>query len=679
MKDYTRYNYDELVNRITDLYESKTGSGNGYQGSTGQMLVELLADVTDHLHFMLERRSQESFLQTARLESSVWQHASELGYRPRRRVSASGEVLLRVMDGDVNVSPSSDIIIPEGTVIHRRDIPFVTTKEVVVSDNQANIPVRQGEWKERNFNFDEEYQGKTDLLIEDFSDIEEFSLVISDSFGDEWKDVRLSSVDLGNVTSLMFASGDDKVYDIKYGMDGMRIVFGDDTYGKAPRGVITVKYLSTQGEEAPFIAAGKEMEMEDDKITDISSNEYDYEMESSSPIFGGRAVESIDDVRKYAPMYIKTANRAVTSDDYRFWITRSGIGDIADLSVFSEHDTRRLVYTMNNVFVCYITNEEVPLNQQQRKDLRKFIDNYKTITNHIVFMEANKLRLAFDITAKKFNEIPITDEGFYEAIKSRVGEYLDAGGSIGREFIHSKFIQYMEKSTREVAGVIYPLFDFIHADVYVEFNLNTPPKTYETSIRLSPLYQPRANDYLEVTIDSNTVYIPINSSQSQREIMEELQQQVGSLGFMTALVGDELYIRSPNPEQTFTLVINPQSVAGRGARTSIVYNVPVPNEDDGEYAIYPGSAKILDKSRTVVLFEDNGRGELVSSSGNTIRVDYRSGRLMSPNIAQEETILRYQQNTVKNVFVKDDSSTLLAPFADSFNDRTAGASTVTIL
>ena len=113
MADYTNLDYTDLLARITQLMSETDGFTDAYESSSGQALIQLLADSVDALFFMLQRRSQEVFLDTARLDSSIITHASELGYRPRRNVSSSGTLLLEIVDTDGNpVAALGNIFIP---------------------------------------------------------------------------------------------------------------------------------------------------------------------------------------------------------------------------------------------------------------------------------------------------------------------------------------------------------------------------------------------------------------------------------------------------------------------------------------------------------------------------------------------------------------------------------------
>lgn len=685
MKDYTDYNYTDLVNKITSLYEDEVGSGNGYEGSSGQMLIELLADTTDNLHFMLERRAQEAFLESARLQSSIWYHASSVGYRPRRKVSSRGTLELVIRDGDGNeVSPKGFVRIEKGDTVKFDGIEYTVEEDIVIgsTESRKTLFIKEGKPVEKSFNLsDPALNGE--ILIEDYISIENESLVVSDSMDDKYFDVRDPNSGYINVTSLNFAPSDAKLYDIKYSNEGMRIVFGDGEFGFLPSGTVTLRWIESSGSEASFVAAGREFKFETDSLQDEATpDEYSYSLINTTPVRGGKDEEEPDSIKLNAPSYVRSANRAVTSDDYRFWVRSSGIGDIVDLNVYSEHNTKTIIYTMNNVFVTYLTSDNVPLNLANKKALRDFIGQYKTITNHIIIDEANKVNLSVQIRARKSTKLPVTREHFYNIIKGLTESYLAVEeGAIGRDFQHSEFIEYMQGSTYRIDGVSYKVFDFIYADVEAEYEMSTPPDVYEVSIELLPSYTVTAGDSLTVSIDGTEYTTPINTTQRPQDIMRNLRAEVfENSSMLVALDGTTLFIRSPSETGSFTFgVVDTGSEVNDHVETSIVYNIPRSSEEVS-LAIQPKTAYIMSGDRSEILYQDTDGDGFLKGTGDRsdLAIDYAAAKIFG-SIFSENAILRYQQNDLKNFKGDQATAVLLAPFNEDYTQMESGASTVKII
>lgn len=688
MKDYTDYNYTELVNKITSLYEDEVGSGNGYEGSSGQMLIELLADTTDNLHFMLERRTQEAFLDSARLSSSIWYHASSVGYRPRRKVSARGTLELVIKDeNDNEVTPTGSVRVEKGEIVKFGGMNYTVSEDVVISSTESRktLFVKEGKPIEKIFNLDDPSLNG-EIMIEDYVAIENGSLIVVGSEGEQFFDVRDPSSGYLNVTSLNFAPPEAKLYDIKYSNEGMRIVFGDGEFGFLPTGTVTLRWVESSGGDASFVASGREFTFDSgNTLPDQSTNDiYSYSLINTTPVRGGQDEEDDESIRLNAPAYVRSANRAVTSEDYRFWVTKSGIGDIVDLNVYSEHNTKTLIYTMNNVFVTYLTSDNVPLNLANKIALRDFISQYKTITNHIIIEEADKVNIALDIKARKDPNLPVTREHFYKIITGLSEEYLGVvEGAIGRDFQHSEFIEYMQGATYKIDGINYKVFDFIDVDVEAEYPLRTPPEVYEVSLELLSSYTPTAGDVLTLSIEGIEVSTPINTSQNRVEIMRNLRDAILSdpdVNLLVALDGTTLFVRAPSETSTFEFgVVSNGAEVNNHLKTSIIYNIPRPSGDDTTVNVLPASAYILSNDRKNVIFEDvSGMGKLTSVGSGSLDIDYNSAKL-SGSIFAQDVILRYRQNDLKNFKGDQSTAVLLAPFEEDYTKMEQGASKVEII
>lgn len=60
------------------------------------MFMEMMAAVADMTNFYAQRTAEESFISTARLDSSVIKHAKSLGYNPRRAVPAKCQLIIHL-------------------------------------------------------------------------------------------------------------------------------------------------------------------------------------------------------------------------------------------------------------------------------------------------------------------------------------------------------------------------------------------------------------------------------------------------------------------------------------------------------------------------------------------------------------------------------------------------------
>lgn len=704
--DYTNYDYQALVDRITEVYRSKEGIGDGYSSSTGQTLIELLADTNDHLFYMLERRVQEAFMETARLESSVWSHASEIGYRPTRAVAASGTLSLCVLDSDnKSTVANSQITIPKGTKI-TGDLGggFVTTTDVLISagEGQANIPVKQGVEEVLFFDFsdpDSLARQESEVIIEDYLDIDEYSIQVTEG-NEEYTDIRNpSDPDFVNITSLNFASKNDALYDIFYSKEGMRIVFGDGVFGKQPRGGVRVKFLRTEGNNVAYMTKGNKFQLESDTIdadfiSAIDSTVYKYDIINITEIQGGKTHEGIQSIKEFAPAFTRTANRAVTSTDYEFWAEKSGIGDIVDVKAYGEHETGDIIFTMNNVYISYLTSSGLPLNTPTKSNLRSFLERRKTLTHHLVISEANKINILANLKIRKNRLFPVTNAHFYDIIKRKMEEYFfdlietESGvkyqspikGSIGRNLQHSEFVKYLQDSTFILNGIEYDITDYVRLDLEGEYELVMPPEVFEVSFRIDSSYTPNNSDTFILRLGGQLFQETISSSDEIYDILSRMRDKIfleSDDNYLVALDGEGddalLFVRSRSRDEIFSVEIQNGTIS-EYVNYNVIHQIPAPDTDISiENKLLPSSVSIVNSSGDV-LYVDDGNGTMIptsGASGEQFEVEYDKSRINSPRILvgeNESYFVRFQQNDFMNFRGNYKTAVTMSPIADNISD-----------
>lgn len=519
MKDYTVYDYQTLVDRMTDILKDKEGWGDGYQSSTGQTLIQLMADVTDHLHYMLERRTIENFLDTAKLRSSVIARASELGYRHQRIQGHRGFLTLTLTSdavGEVTIPALTELKEAEG---ERR---FYTTESVTIpgGSRTVDVPVAEGVLINRTFNFPEEQVG-----FQDYSNIDENSFFVF-SEGVEYEDITLG--DNAIKGSLSFAGPDDRVYDIKYDVNGLYVVFGDDVFGFKPKAPVTVMYAQIDQMLDPIMSIGRDF-IFDSEIVDFQYPDvvYEYTLWNSSPITGGEVEESLIDIKNRAVDYHKSNNRAVTNDDYSYWVTKSGIESIVDARAFGEEEINTFIYNANNVFITYATELGTALTQAEYLKLREFIDTLKMSQAHIVINQARNIGLRLNMDIKKTPKIPFSNQQAYKTITDYLKNYFKTRkGSIGKPFHLTDLIDDMYDIRIERGGVSYPLVDYMKVDSDVVIPFDFKPKTSEVLVTLASYYEPQAGDEWVLVVGNLVCRVTVEAGMSVVEILTKMRDVV---------------------------------------------------------------------------------------------------------------------------------------------------------
>jgi hypothetical protein len=105
---YSKLTYEDLIQQIQNKLNADPRFENFRESAIAQMLVEIFAGTTDLTNYYLQRRAEESYLETAKLTSSMITLAKQLGYIVARPIPATtsltmtlkGPFLAAVSEGD---------------------------------------------------------------------------------------------------------------------------------------------------------------------------------------------------------------------------------------------------------------------------------------------------------------------------------------------------------------------------------------------------------------------------------------------------------------------------------------------------------------------------------------------------------------------------------------------------
>ena len=530
MKDFTVYEYQERLARITELLRETDGWSDAYESTTGQTLIQLMVHVTDELHYMLQRRTTESYLETATLRSSVISRACELGYRFERAKANSGWLELTIQTPTL-----ADLLIPRFTPIVREEGLYVTVNDAVmhVGESRVGLYVKHASV--------DSYVGMVDsngiITISDYENIDNSIIYVSEA-GVEYSDV-INHPDVRK-RSLSYLTADDCYYDIKYTASGMCIVFGDNIYGKRPSGEVTVQFFRVAGDteeinklNSPFV-----FDSDDEIVLDINSNEYLYTLVNTTKITGFEEPESITSIKRNATEYHKSNMRAVTNTDYAYWARQVEELDIVDSSAVGELEIDTLIYNMNNVYLTYLKSDGTDLTVDELTKLSTFMDSVKTSQAHIVYRNAKKLYIQAILAVKRNPKLSISDSELYDLLRAFLVDYFKPRlGSIGKDYQASDFVRdlYKQKITRN--NVVYELIDYVKIDFNGVVCFEYPNS--DANFLTIRGYIPKSGDKLTIVLGETTCSVNIYDTDSYLDIYNKLQDEIAENTPFTATLVTE--------------------------------------------------------------------------------------------------------------------------------------------
>lgn len=499
--DFTKYSFSQLVATATQFVQNAPGWGNSFNSSFGQTVIQLMAQMVEQLNYMLERRTQEAFMISAQLQSSIWALASAIGYRPTRKISANGQIQVQLTDVNglpVSVATGGTVTIPKYTQLTFGGQNFVNTADIAITSAAGVNGLSTGNTikegvvasmvvnpTDTTANAATLFQSTTNsnfVLLTNYPSIEDGSLLVSDANG-PWYDVTTSINGAAPIGAVSFAGPTDRVYDIKINTQGMMVVFGDGVTGLNPTISMTFKWITSSGAAVnvvtfypgtsntfllPTTTLG-------DNLVVNPANVYYYTILNTTAISGGLNEESVTTIQRQSSDFVRSANRAVNANDYAFWARKSGIGGVVDAVAYGQQEAGINPYQMNNVYLTYLTSNASTLSGANANALTTYLNNLDTMTSYVVLQPATVIPVEVALRVKKNPNLTMANAQFYALINAAVANFFPlARGSLGEEINTSAIISYLANYQLLNNNQNIPAASWVSLALYCLFAVTVP-------------------------------------------------------------------------------------------------------------------------------------------------------------------------------------------------------------
>lgn len=330
--NYVNYDFDDLMQQLIDRVKLRDAWKDVYRSGTGQMLIELYAYVANLVLYYVERRAEESYIDTAKLKSSVINLVRLLNYTPKRKTSSTGTLTFSI------ASPlTKKVFIPLYTKCETASgVKYLTNEEVVIMPGQTSVDA-------------EAIQGEIIDSIRIASGDPNQEYTIDDTSVENTNlFVYVDGVLWTKVSSFVASTNVSTNYKVRTELDDkVTIVFGDNVFGKAPESAseVLIRYIRSDGIDGNVY--------ESDKITVLDATIYDEDeaqaivtVTNNDNFLGGDDAEDIEEIRYEAPRVFSTGDRAVTRSD--FVAILENYAGVANANAWGENEESPPNYDMFN-------------------------------------------------------------------------------------------------------------------------------------------------------------------------------------------------------------------------------------------------------------------------------------------------------------------------------------------
>jgi phage-related baseplate assembly protein len=297
-KDYTNI-VEDCVERIKEAFPDKWN--DFYEDSSGMMLVEVFAYITDLLLFYLERQANETYLPTATERQNLLNMCKIVGYKVSNARPAEVELVFSIRQPH-----TMDITVPKGTAVESGGgVVFETSSEVLIpaGSTEATSGAIEGETFEERIGYS---NGEV---------AQEFYLPRATVI--EIKAILADGVTWGPVESLADQDAASPSYTVDIDAFGRaRIMFGDGKNGRIPETGAEISAIYRIGGGTRGNVAANMVTVIRNIVADETGERIPVTVTNPNPASGGTGPESIEQIRLWAPRYFEAQNRCVTQTDY---------------------------------------------------------------------------------------------------------------------------------------------------------------------------------------------------------------------------------------------------------------------------------------------------------------------------------------------------------------------------
>lgn len=427
----TDYSQDASFERLmSNLAEEETFQ-NVTRSSVLAAIMRAVAKEGAYRYIGALSAVHEATWETATNVESLSAKSKVLAYNPHRQIGSSG--VLQISTGEnfdqFNLYPYS-IDIPFGSLFEVGGYLFTNLKAYEIpanyeaGDNRFEIDVVQGTPQTINY---------SPTVTEDYAqisiagdDVEDINILVWVN-GNEWTKVdslRESTEESAHIFSVTTLKE----------QAGVTINFGNDVFGKRIEAGDTIKiiYLSTDGEAGNIPSANTESKVIS-VLYDSENNVVPAICTNPKALSGGKDYESIESIRRNAPIYQQNKKALVSIPQYEEYLNSEEFPYLDKVAVWGASEVNEdnnnapgtyIANEANNIYIAgvsYLGEDAI----DYEITIRETLDLLKSPTALIQITKVNVIRVVFHITAF------VTSANYtLKKVKDNIEEVLSDGYSL---------------------------------------------------------------------------------------------------------------------------------------------------------------------------------------------------------------------------------------------------------
>ncbi len=459
--NFSNLDFDQIKTTIKDYLKSNSSfTDYDFEGSSLSVLIDILAYNTYITSYNANMISNEVFIDSATLRENVVSLAGHIGYVPRSKTSAKANISFFIDTSNFTTNPKT-ITLQRGTVCSSSNnfgsqsytFSILNDITVPVTNNIAffeNIDVYEGTYLLERFVVDS--NNKNQRFILSNANIDTSSIVVEVRNSFESTVIRKFNI----CTDFCAVDAESRVFFIKEIEDQRyEIVFGDGIFGKKldNNNIVEVYHVVSNGGESAngitsFNFSGRLFDNNGRIVsTGISL------ITSNSPSQGGREIESVESIRKFAPRLYSSQKRAVTTEDYET-IVASLYPEAESVSVFGGEELDPPKY--GKVFIAIKPISGDFLANSIKENLKNLLRKYSVAGIVTEIVDLKYLYIEFDSSVYYNTNLSQSSSKLQTRVINNIIKYSDSSelNKYGARFKYSKFLKVIDETDRSITSNI---------------------------------------------------------------------------------------------------------------------------------------------------------------------------------------------------------------------------------
>ena len=459
--NFSNLDFDQVKESIKDYLRANSNfTDYDFEGSNLTTIIDTLAYNTYITSYNANMVSNEVFIDSATLRENVVSLARNIGYVPRSRKSSCARISF---DVDVSNTTAVTVTLKAGVVATSRSTGVRRTKNFIFSipnditaqvnsDGRArftNIKIFEGTYVNQTFTVDSNNPNQKFILPNSGIDTDLISVIVRDTEG------STVSRKFDMFESLFDVTKDTRAFFLQeISQERYELLFGDGIFGVKLENsnFVEASYITCNGSEANNISNFNFIgNLVDNNGASISSGVSIISTEEASG--GGKAIESVESVKKYAPQIYASQNRAVTASDYEALIPKV-YPEAESVSAFGGEDLTPPQF--GKVFVSIKPFNGVFLSSAIKQNLQQEIKKFSVAGIRAEIIDLKYLYVEADCeTYYNTNQAP--SPSFVQSVVIKnITNYADSSdlNQFGARFKYSKFQKIVDSSHESVCSNI---------------------------------------------------------------------------------------------------------------------------------------------------------------------------------------------------------------------------------